>query len=258
MDLHISLTPETIFHIGRLTITNSLLGSAMITVVLGGIGIILGSTLEAIPDRFQSAIEMIYEFLLEMTEKVIGNAKIARNLFPYIITLFLFILSSYWFGLIPGVGQLGIRESSGAIIPLFRSPISDINTVAAMACISMLYVQVMHLRFHGLGGYLKSFFNFSSGTGFFTGILELITEGNRLISFTFRLFGNAFAGEVLIAVILLLTTTLVPYIFFLPAPFLFLEFFIGIIQAFIFTFLTIVLTALVVPPDPLKQLTPAL
>jgi F-type H+-transporting ATPase subunit a len=245
MNLHISLAPEVIGHVASFSVTNSMLGSLLVTLVLCMFGIIVGSTLQEIPGRLQNTLEMLYEFLLNLTEKIIGRSEVARDLFPYAITLFLFILTSYWFGLLPGVSMLGIKEVAG-LTPLFRSPINDINTVAAMAYVTMVYVQVMHIRYHGLKGYLSSFFNFRSGTGFFTGILELVTEFNRLISFTFRLFGNVFAGEVLIAVIIYLTAALVPYVFVLPAPFLLLEFFLGIIQAFVFAFLTIVLTSLVV------------
>lgn len=259
MTLAISLAPETVFQLGSLAVTNSMLASFCLTVVLSLAAVLLGQSIRAIPNRVQGSLELIYGYFLDLTERIIGRADIARFIFPYVITLFLFVILSYWFGLLPGLSAFGLSHTengTSSLIPLFRSPTSDINTVAGLACASMLYVQAMNIRVNGVRAYLGTFFNVRSGLDFFTGLLELMTNVNRLISFTFRLFGNVFAGEVLVAVILYLTITLVPYLPLLPLPFLFLEVFVGAIQAFIFAFLTIVLTSLAVSPERQAEPTP--
>ena len=103
----------------------------------------------------------------------------------------------------------------------------------AMALVSVIITQIVGFKTLGVG-YLKKFFNFSNPINFFVGILELISEFAKIISFSFRLFGNVFAGEVLLAVILML----VPY--FVPLPFYGLEMFVAVIQAFVFAMLTLV------------------
>jgi F-type H+-transporting ATPase subunit a len=127
-------------------------------------------------------------------------------------------------------------------VPLLRSPASDLNFTLALALIAVTMVNVFATSIVGLRGRVSVFFNFSSPIKFFVGILELLSEFARIISFTFRLFGNVFAGEVLLAIMALL----VPYL--VPLPFMFLEVFVGFIQAFIFGMLTLVFVALAITP----------
>ncbi len=141
----------------------------------------------------------------------------------------------------PGVGSVTIGRGADAV-PLFRSPGSDLNFTLALALIAVTMVNVFGIAAMGLKERLSVFFNFSSPINFFVGILELVGEFARIISFTFRLFGNVFAGEVLLAIMALL----VPYL--VPLPFMFLEVFVGFIQAFIFGMLTLVFVALAVTP----------
>src|SRR5262249_23719736 len=147
------------------------------------------------------------------------------------------VLFSNWLGLVPGVGSVTIGADA---IPLLRAPSSDLNFTLALALIAVTMVNIFGIAAMGFKERFSVFFNFQSPIKFFVGILELVSEFARIISFTFRLFGNVFAGEVLLAIM----AFLVPYI--LPLPFLFLEIFVGFIQAFIFGMLTLVFVALAV------------
>lgn len=249
MTLHVSLAPETVFHIGSLTITNSILTGWILTLFMLVGALILRAGMTKVPGGFQSIIEMAYEWLFDTTEKIVQHKEATREVIPFILTLFFFILISNWSGLLPGFGSLGLNEvhyGKEALTPLLRAPTSDLNMVLVLSFFSMAYVQYLGLKYAGFKVYLSRFFNFSSPIGFFVGILELIGEFTRIISFTFRLFGNIFAGEVLIGVMFFLTLTLLPQAPFIPIPFFLLELFVGAIQAFIFCFLTIVFVSLAV------------
>ncbi len=117
---------------------------------------------------------------------------------------------------------------------MLRSPASDLNFTLALALIAITFVNVVSIAATGFWSRFSVFFNFKSPIDFFVGILELVSEFAKIISLSFRLFGNVFAGEVLLAIM----AYLVPYL--VPLPFMFLEIFVGAIQAFIFGMLTIV------------------
>ena len=182
---------------------------------------------------------MFFEFMLEglygIVESITGSAK-AKIIFPLVATFFIFIVPSNWSGLLPGAGSIGfngILHGKEVFIPILRGPTADINTTLALAIIAMVMVQVYGFRYQGIR-YLKKFFNFSNPINAFVGILELVSEFSKIISFTFRLFGNIFAGEVLITVM----TFLVPVI--APMPFYALEIFVGVIQGLVFMMLATV------------------
>ncbi|EKD86387.1 MAG: hypothetical protein ACD_37C00314G0001, partial [uncultured bacterium] len=141
-----------------------------------------------------------------------------------------------WAGLLPGVGSIGLERIHGGekeFIPLFRAGSADLNTSLALALISMITIQMVGIKALGVA-YLQRFFNFKNPLYFYVGLLELISEFSKVISFSFRLFGNIFAGEVLLAVI----AFLIPVI--APIPFLGMEIFVGFIQALVFSMLTAV------------------
>lgn len=249
MNLEISLSPESVFHLGSWVVSNSVLTGWVLTVLLLVSAFLVRRRLQTIPGRLQVALEMVYSWLLDLTETIIGRRDVAQEILPYVFTLFVFILSSNWFGLLPGVSAWGFihHTADGAsIVPILRSPTNDLNTVLMLAMISMGYVQYLGLKYAGPKVYFGKFLSFKSPLSFFVGLLELLSEFTRLISFTFRLFGNVFAGEVLTMVILFLTITMVPYLVILPAPFLVLELFISAVQAFIFCILTIMFVSLAV------------
>jgi F-type H+-transporting ATPase subunit a len=166
-----------------------------------------------------------------MTE-TLGNRKRAEFFFPLIATIFLFVLTANLFEFIPGVGSIGFHEGE-KFVPLFRSVNTDFNMTLALAFISFFVVEIAGLAILGTRKYAGKFFNFTSLMGFAIGIIELFSELARIISFSFRLFGNIFAGEVLILVI----SSFLPI--FLPVPLMAFEVFVGFIQAAIFSLLTL-------------------
>jgi len=235
--LHISISAEPVFHLLGIPITNSLATSYVLTALLLGL-IYLGTRKLKLKGTF-TRVQMFFEFLVEglygIVESIAGTTK-ARLFFPLVMTFFIFIVPSNWSGLLPGAGSIGFNglfHGKEVFIPILRGPTADINTTLALALIAMGMVQVYGFKFQGIK-YLKKFFNFSNPINGFVGILELVSEFSKVISFTFRLFGNIFAGEVLISVM----TFLVPVI--APMPFYALEIFVGVIQGLVFLMLATV------------------
>lgn len=188
---------------------------------------------DEVPRGFQNFFEMVIEGLLNLVEGVTENRKQAIQFLPLIATLLILITVSNWMGLLPGVGTIGFTHE-GEFVPLLRSANSDINTTLALALISVMMTQFFGVAVIGFFKYGKKFINFSGVVPFFVGILELVGEVAHVISFSFRLFGNVFAGEVLLTVIGAMVA------FFAPVPFYFLEIFVGFIQALVFGLLTLV------------------
>lgn len=134
-------------------------------------------------------------------------------------------------------------EPGESIVPMFRSPSADLNFTFGLALLAFLYIEYIGFQALGVGGYLGKFFNVKDGVmGFLVGLLELISEFARILAFAFRLFGNIFAGEVLLVVM----SFLVPLV--LPLPFYMFEVFVGFIQAFVFAILTMAFIAIAVTP----------
>lgn len=231
--MEISLAAEKIGHLGPIPITNSILTSWIATIFLIVIAIVSTKNLKMIPKGIQNFFEMVVEFLLNTVNGIIQDEKKTKKYFPLLATIFLFIITNNWLGLLPGVGTIGIREHD-KFIPLLRAGNADLNTTLALAIVAVIAIQIFGILAIGFAKYSSKFINFKSPIGFFVGILELISELSRLISFSFRLFGNIFAGEVLLAVIAMLLP------FLGPLPFYALEIFVGFIQALVFTMLTLV------------------
>ncbi|EDK72647.1 ATP synthase F0, A subunit [candidate division TM7 genomosp. GTL1] len=189
-------------------------------------------------NRFISFVQWIFETLYKTVEDVIGDKKIARRLAPLAITIFFFIVVQYWLGILPIVGPITYNG-----IPLFRSLAADLNTTFVLAIITMLMAQVYAIRQHGVWGNAKRYLRnpFKNPVGAFEGILEFVAEFSRLTGLSLRLFGNVFAGEILLMMIAYLTAYFSPLA--LP-PFLAFELFIGAIQAYIFFMLTVVFISL--------------
>ncbi len=235
--MEISLAAEKIGHIGSFPITNSMLTSWIATLLLIVLGFLAARNLKAIPRGIQNLFELIVEFLMNLVNSVMDNKEQTRKYFPLLATIFLFIITNNWLGLLPGVGTIGLHEmhhGKEIFVPLLRSGNADLNTTLALAIIAVIAIQIFGIIGIGIFKYGSKFINFKSPILFFVGILELISELSRLISFSFRLFGNVFAGEVLLAVIAML----LPFI--APLPFYGLELFVGFIQALVFTMLTLV------------------
>jgi len=283
VEVHVSVKAETLWSadlgpLGTLNITNSFLQMiiVMALIIIGGALIARKATL--IPGRAQSLFEMVTEFLLSLVEGAAGR-QVGRKIFPLIGSLFIFIILANYSGLLPGVGTIeckslcGWEESheetalvastqhpaDGSVVvaaeeeaehevapPLLRAPNADLNMTLAMALIAFTAVQIAGVAAHGFGGRIK---HMADPPFMFP--IELISEISRIISLSFRLFGNIFAGEVLVGVMIAMSSAilektkwLVVIMFGLPTIFLLLEVLFGFIQALIFALLTLVYIAL--------------
>jgi F-type H+-transporting ATPase subunit a len=236
---HISPRAEEIFFVGGLPITNALILTLAVFVLLGVAILIFRRKLALVPGRFQNVIEFILDSVLDLMEPLYGSKRKAEKYLPWIATFFVLILFSNWLGLVPGVGSIGIKHGE-ALTPLLRAPASDLNFTLALAFVSVVIIQAFGVMALGPKIHFSKFFDFRSPIKFFIGILELVSEIAKIISFSFRLFGNVFAGEVLLIII----GFLVPYI--IPVPFLIFEVFVGFMQAFVFSMLTMVFIAMAV------------
>ena len=236
--MHVSISPEIITTVFGIPITNTLITSIIATVILLAIAYFATKNMKEIPSGLQNLFETIIEALFNMIDSVTGDRKQTYQFFPLVTTVFIFIILSNWLGLVPGIGSIGFFETAhdghSSFVPLLRSANSDLNTTLALAIVSVVATQIFGIMALGIIKYGKKFINFSSPITFFVGILELVSEVAKMISFSFRLFGNVFAGEVLLVVIM----TLVPFI--APLPFFALELFVGFVQALVFAMLTTV------------------
>lgn len=241
--IHVSLPAEKIFEIGSLPITNSMM---MLVVAYALVGFLMFRTVKSIksgkPNRLATAVHWMFEILLTTVEDMIGDKKKARSIAPLPITIFFLVLIGYYLGLLPIVGAVTVADGTEKA-ELFRGAITDLNFTFALAIITMLSVQVFAIKQHGIFGNAKRYFisPFKDPAHSFEGILELVAEFSRGIALSFRLFGNVFAGEVLIAVIAFLTTWLTPAV---QPFFLIFELFIGLIQSYVFFMLTAVFISL--------------
>lgn len=235
----ISIKAENLGQFFGLPLTNSLLTTWTVLLILLTVCLLGIKRLKEIPTNLQTMAEIIVENWLNLCDSV-GGLRAARY-FPFVTTLFIFILFSNLLGLIPGVEALTLfSRAEGKMVSLFRSPTSDLNTTLALAFVAFVYIEVEGIRHLGLKGHLHKFFinPLRDKIGFFVGLLELLSEFTRIVSFSFRLFGNVFAGEVLLAIM----TFLIPFL--IPVPFLGLEIFVSFIQAFVFAMLTLVFASL--------------
>lgn len=237
--IHISLKADHVAELFGLPITNTLLMSWLAMAILIGIAFFVGGNLKRIPGRVQVFFEALFGFLLNYIEETLENRALARKVFPLIATLFLFILVGNWLGLIPGVGSITITPSTEIAgetphsVALFHPMSTDLNVTLALALIVFVIIEAIGIRSVGALKYGSKFFNFHSILGFGVGIIELISEFARLISFSFRLFGNMFAGKTLILVAMFFVPLL------LPIPLMLYEVLVGFIQAAIFSMLTL-------------------
>jgi len=237
MDLHISISAEPIFHLGKFEITNSMLVSVLVTIFLSSVAYKFYKTHKnkrqsGLNLFIQTIIESLYEFVQTITPQHAGK------FFPLIASIFLFVMFGSWAGLLPGfetIGLMKMEHGQEVYVPLLRGATADLNTTLGLALFAVISIQVFGYKMLGLK-YFKKFFNFTNPINFFVGFLELISEFAKIMSFAFRLFGNIFAGEVLLAVIAFLLPVVA------SIPFIGLELFVGFIQALVFATLVLVFT----------------
>ena len=232
--IHVVLKAEEVFNLFGFPITNSLLLTWVTMAVLIGFAFYFRSRLALIPGKLQAGVEWAFEAVLNYMEETLESRELARRFFPLIATIFLFILVANELAFLPGVGtSLGVDNGHGGLTPLFRAPAADLNTTLALAIISFLTIEITGVLTLGLLKYGGKFVNFKSPVDFAVGLIELVSNLGRLISFSFRLFGNIFAGEVMI----LVAAFFLPYL--LPVPLMAFEVFVGFIQAVVFAMLTL-------------------
>ena len=233
----VRLSGEHIFSVFGVPVTNTMLSAWLASAVLVLLCWLATRSLKEVPGRLQGLLEAVLETWLSLSEGVVGPQR-ARQFFSLVVTIFLFIVTANWMGLLPGFGTIGVwvREEDHLVLaPLLRSANTDLNTTLALALISVLVTQYYGVRAVGFSRYAARFMDLRHGPiGLAVGLLELVSEVARIVSFSFRLFGNIFAGEVLLAVMVFL----MPWVAVIP--FLGLEIFVGFIQAFIFAMLTLV------------------
>ena len=239
LDLHISLAAEKVFAIGPFVVTNALFTGAIATTLLVAVLLYVAHKVKnGSYNRFVGFMQWVVESLLSQVDDVIGDRKLARKIAPLAITIFLFVLVNYWMGVLPGVGPITVDGT-----PLLRSLTADLNFTIMLSVVTMVAVQLYAVRRHGFfgnaGRYIRN--PLKNPIGAFEGFLELIGEFSRLVALSLRLFGNTFAGEVLLILIAVLSGYLAGLS--LPVVMVF-ELFIGFIQAYVFFMLTLIFVAL--------------
>lgn len=287
MEIHVEIAAETLFSVGPVQVTNSMLTMFIVMGVILLAGTLIARRLQTVPGRAQGLVEMIVAFIMGVVEGTAGR-NAARKLMPLVGGLFIFILFANYSGLFPGVGTIGFyreeehsevvtpadgttpatdeteheeglvnyeiaaigsvgtsvtplkvetNEEAGhkVLVPFFRAPNADLNMTLAMALVTFTTVQIYGIRAHGVGGRIKHMANPP-----FLFPIEVIGEFSRIISLSARLFGNVFAGEVLMGVMVAMAAAakiaLIPLA--VPIVFLFLEVLFGSIQALVFALLT--------------------
>jgi F-type H+-transporting ATPase subunit a len=228
----VHLNPYVVGHIRDVPITATMLTVWLVMIVLLTFAFFVRSRLSQIPGKLQSIFELAISSGHEYVAGVLGSKKVADKYFPVIATIFIFILAINWIGLIPGVGAIG-SYNDGYFVPWLYPGSTDLNITIGLTLIAFFTIEMAGVLGIGFWKYAGKFLNFKSIMGFIVGIIELISELARLISFSFRLFGNIFAGKVL----LLVAMFFVPYI--LPIPIYAYEIFVGAIQAAVFAILTL-------------------
>jgi len=232
------------------TVKNTYLSSWLASLVM--LFFFLGGTrrMNLVPGRWQSLVEGAVEAMLNFVESVVGP-RLARAFLPIIATLFFFVAFNAWMGLLPFYQWFWFLDAEGKpLFPLLRPAGTDLNMPLALALVSFVFVEYWGLRelgWHYVGKFIRVG-NLLRGrllTGLidlFVGVLETFSEFVRILSFTFRLFGNMTAGETL----LMVSAFLITFIF--SVPFYGLEILVGFVQALIFAGLTLVFAAVAITP----------
>lgn len=231
MEGAIVLAPEVLGHINNFPITNTLFTSWIVMTVLTVLALVVGLRVKLVPNSAeQNVFEIIIEAGYDIAESL-AHSK-TKIFFPIVMTFFLYIWSGNILGLFPGFGTITYEGEL-----LLRSINSDLNMTLGLALFSAVLTHALSLRYLGIIDYLKRWFTLNP-IFLFVGILELVGEFTKVVSLSFRLFGNIFAGEVV------LSTVSTIFAFILPLPFYFLEIVVGFVQAAVFMMLTLVFMVL--------------
>ncbi len=279
-----AFAPDIITNIGPLPITNTLLHTLIVDAVLILTALYVSKNITKIPRGLQNIIEPVIDGMYSLTESIATSKDATKRIFPFIMTFFLFIFTANFAGLLPGIGTIGffeegaahsqalgkayatetpheststntqtakpeehkeenapVEHSEAALVPLFRGATSDINVTLALAIISVFATHMLSIQVTGIKDYLSRYFSFNP-INLYVGLLELVAEITKIISLSFRLFGNIFAGEIALHTISKLVA------FVAPLPFLLLESIVSVVQALVFSVLTLVFMAVLTTP----------
>ncbi len=232
----ISIRPEIVFHLFGYPITNSLLLSWIVIALFFYMALkYYNDSKSPKKSSFFYFFQFIVKSVYSLFESVLADK--TKYFFPLLLAFFSYILLQNWFGLLPGVGSimLAVREHEEILhVPLFRGNNADLNTTFVLAITSVVMIQVFGIKFLGFKEYIKKYINLTNPINFVLGLLEVVSELSKILSFSFRLFGNIFAGEVLLTIVAFLVPVLASF------PFIMLELFVGFIQALVFSMLTAV------------------
>lgn len=256
---------EVLTYLGPIPITNTITTTILLDAVLVTFALIIRSKLKIIPGKLQSVFEFIHDFVEDLVKSVL-KPKYIKPVFPWILSFFVIILVSNWIGLLPGMESIYIKKAvesnvSSEVhtssenltepveteehIALFKGANADLNTTLALALISFLVVNISTLKFSGIKGWFKHYFHtkpmYLIALFIFVGLLEIVLDPVKFLSLGLRLFGNIYAGEMLVG-----SMSTFPG---LAVPFMLLEVLVGVIQALIFTGLSLTFLAVMLPGD---------
>lgn len=242
-----TLFAEPVFNVGNFQVTNSLITSWVAVFLILVIALVIKLKLKKIPGVLQGIVEKIVEGALDIMDSVTNDRKKSEKLFPVVFSIFIFILINNWLGLLPGIGSITYNG-----IAVLRGGTADFNTTLALGLFAVISANIFGAVMIGVWNYFNKFINLKvlwsipkkiskdpaivvvSPISFFVGLIEIVSEIAKVASLSFRLFGNIFAGEVLMASMAAMAAFLV------PLPFMFLEIIVGAVQALIFAALTLV------------------
>ncbi|NTV44227.1 MAG: F0F1 ATP synthase subunit A [Candidatus Yonathbacteria bacterium] len=249
-----SLYAEPIGSVLGFSVTNTLMSSWIVVLCIVIFSVLFRTSLNTVPGRLQAFFELIFEQALVLADGVTGSRDRSRAFFPLVFAFFVFILLNNWIGIVPGVGSIGrmmSEDGHDVFVSFLRGGSADLNTTLALAAIAVVASHVFAIVVVGAWNHFNKFINIKTlieipkrvrtdptvliinPINVFVGLVEIVGELAKVASLSFRLFGNVFAGEVLLASMSAILA------WGLPIPFLFLEIFVGLIQAVIFAILVL-------------------
>ena len=252
-----TLFAEPLFNIGNFTVTNSIVNSVVALIVVLILFVLIRKKINNVPRGWQNLMEIVIDGALSLADSVTGSRQKSEKFLPLVLSFFFFVLINNWLGLLPGVGSIGFIQNIHdrlVFIPLLRGATADLNTTLALSIVAVLATHIFGVIFTSFWKHLNRFVSLEllielpkkvfiqkeytallvNPIKFFVGLIEVIGELSKVASLSFRLFGNVFAGEVLLGVMASI------FAFAVPIPFMFLELLVGFIQALIFSMLTLV------------------
>ncbi len=242
---------HSVFSVAGIRVTNTLLATLVVDIVILLVVFAVRRKLKLVPGKLQGLVESVVDYLHTTTEQVAGSR--TAMIFPWVAVFFIYIALSNLIGLLPGYGTIGLYRETGPIfrqglpaMPFLHVSTADLNLTLALAVVSVVAANTLAIRSLGLGSYLKRFFAINPLL-LFVGLLELLQEVTKLITFSFRLFGNISAGEAVLGTM----SSLVAFI--VPVPFLGFEILVAVIQGMIFALLTLAFMTILTEPHQKEE-----